>query len=351
MRQSVFLLWFVVVTACMEPEVISTSSLEIPAQAVAVKPKENRLQESKTWDPYENVEQRCEAELSECQEDKDCKAVVHPSGKKLKCVKPYWGTQKVCSPGWSNRIERAWRKDRLAIIVEELSGPPELSKFLWTIYSRETTGRPWKRHRLNGDIRFAHSQWYKQHRRYGWAVAKNKKNELAWVKPCKELPQGEREDRSVTKCRFTEPSPFFKQRHRWEYGLGPYGQTAALWTATWDPQAPPEILCGEVEATETYLRGARRAWKKLRGGITCNGQLYRPEPTWEDLHRAVSGGKLCPGKKGSPDFRRRARYWKLNPDQRVTLKMLGQPMKRDEQNIQAMGIYALLNGVLPAPPS
>jgi len=337
------------VLGCSEPAVVTPTPI-VPASAPYTTPKTERsIERVVTWDPYANAEQRCEAPLAECKQDKDCKDVLHPSGKDLKCVQPHWGTQKVCSPGWSNRVERRWRQDRLAVVVDEIGGSPELSKFLWIVYSRETTGRPWKRHRLSGDIRFANSQWYKQHRKYGWAVAKNKKNEFAWVKPCRDLPTGDREDRSVTKCRYTEPSPHFRDRKRWGYGLGPYGQTAAIWTAVWDPQAPPEILCGEVESTETYRRGARRVWKKLAGGVMCSGKLYKPQPTWEDIHRAVSGGKLCPGKKGSPDFRRRAKHWGLDPDQRVTLKMLGEPLPRDEQNVRAVGIYALLDGMLPKP--
>jgi len=361
-RLWIILLFFVpwVEPACTDatasvPEIVSAPEVPVAAFATPQEEPPQELVVAKPWNPYANTKRLCEPPRALCETAKDCKGVFHPSGKKLKCVKAYWGA-KICSPGWSNRQERNWRRDRLEYLVSEayFSGKQTnktttLSKFLWLVYMRETTGRPWKRHRLNGDIRFARTEWYRQQRRYGWAVGKDKRGDISWMTPCTKIPTKKGESKKISKCRDRTASRFYTQRSRWEYGLGPYGQNAALWTATWDPQAPPEILCGEVESTEAYLRGARRVWKKLRGGIRCGGKLYQPEVTWEILHRGIAGGKLCPAKKPSEGFRRRARKYGLNPDQRVSLSMLGKPIQREQQNLKALEIYALLNAFLPVP--
>ena len=365
-----FRLWIVLlfvttwtVPACMDATASATEIVslpKVPAEAFAIPLEEppKPVVVQVPWNPYAEAHKLCEPPTAFCETSKDCKKVFHPSGKKLKCIKRHkaYGGGKVCSPGWSNRAERKWRRDRLKYFVSEANFDGKtsrraetLSKFLWVVYARETTGRPWKRHRLNGDIRFAKTSWYRQQRRYGWAVGKDKHGEISWMTPCSKLPVLKDESRKTTKCREREPSKYFGNRTRWTYGLGPYGQNAALWTATWDPQAPPEILCGEVESTETYLRGARRSWKKLRGGIRCGSKRYQPEVTWEILHRAIAGGKLCPAKKPSEGFRRRARRYGLDPDQKVTLTMLGKPIDREHQNEEAVKLYALLNAFLPAP--
>jgi hypothetical protein len=305
--------------------------------------------------PYKDWASRCEPMdyARTCQVDADCKDVEHPADAVLECMQPWWSDAKVCSPGWSDRAERQWRRDRLKVIVKEqyfaltIAGLPQhkkrqwsaeskadaLSNFLWLVYARETTGRPWKRHRLNGDVKVAKTDWSRQAERYGWSATPTKDGTVQMA-PC-------------TDCE-ASPSPYYPYQTRWMFGLGPYGQIAPLWAATWDPQAPPEILCGEVEATETYLRGARRVWRKLRGGIQCDGELYQPDVTWEVIHRGVAGGKLCPG-KSSEDFRRRAQRLGLDPDQTVTLDMLGTPIPVASQNYQAQYLYALLDTELPPP--
>ena len=301
-------------------------------------------------DPYANWPQRCEPldKARLCETSKDCRDVYHPSGKPLKCVTRWRSEVRVCSPGWSDRTERKWRRERLRTLVhsqyfattqegwkggQARQRANKLSDFLWLVYKRETTARPWKRHRLDGDVKVARTDWFRQAERYGWS-AKQLKKGVVQMMPC-------------TDCK-TAPSPHYQNANRWAFGLGPYGQIASLWVATWDTQAPPEILCGEVESTETYLRGARRVWRKLRGGIQCNGNLYQPDVTWEVLHRGVAGGKLCPGKQ-SEKFRRRADRLGLDPDQKVTLSMLGEPINREQQNEVAIQLYALMDAALPTP--
>jgi hypothetical protein len=357
----VLLFLYFTVVACMDatasvPETVSVAPQAVEAFAVASpEVPEVEFSEPDPWDPYADAKLRCEPPKVLCETSKDCQGVYHPSNKRLKCVKAYWG-DKICSPGWSNRAERRWRRDRLETLVAEAyfdgkqsRKATDLSKFLWLVYMRETTGRPWKRHRLNGDIHFAKQAWYRQRYRYGWEVGLDKFGEPKWMLPCKDAPERSKESRSFKRCREREPSMAYKKRSRWAFGLGPYGQNAALWTMAWDRQAPPEILCGEVESTETYLRGARRVWRKLRGGIQCGGKLYQPTVTWEILHRAIAGGKLCPGKKPSAGFRRRAERYGLNPQGRVSLSMLGTPIEREEQNVRALALRSYLDGVLPVP--
>jgi hypothetical protein len=353
----------------------------VEAFAVAPSPTTKIRTTTTDHDPYAGWEARCEPDLALCQEDNDCKGVFHPSGKAMKCVKPHWSKQdkdgkwtKVCSPGWSNRKERQWRRDRLRQLVAyayfdeaevcfedtELAEQPRscqreskraeaLTRFLWTVYARETTGRPWKRHRLNGDIAMAKSEWYLQQRRYGFAIAKDRRGQISSVFACRSLSKKKGEPHWFDACRKKDPSPHYADQERWAYGLGPYAMNAALFTASWDPLAPPEILCGEVEPSEVYLRTARRVWRKLRGGITCKGKPYRPTVTWEVLHRGVSGGQLCPAKKPSDRFRAAARRVGLDPDQVVTLEMLGEPIRKENQNEVAAGMVAILDGSLPKP--
>ena len=328
-----------------------------------------------TVDPYAGWKLRCEPEVAVCRTNKDCEVVYHPAAKPLKCIKPWWSEQdekgnwtRVCSPGWSKRAERQWRRDRLRRFVmfayfgeigtcipdsrtmreqpwecqRERRKGDRLTKFLWTVYHRETTGRPWKRHRLNGDIRASRNAWERRSKRYGHAP----RTEKRYVREDGKLVKRD----MLVGVKFQPGgNPHYRQRWRWNYGLGPYGQNAALWVAGWDPMAPPEILCGEVESTESYLRGARRSWRKLRGGIKCDGELYRPQVTWEILHRAIAGGKLCPARSPSEGFRRRARKKGLDPDQVVTLAMLGRPVDRETQNKDATEYYSLINSALPAP--
>ena len=329
-----------------------------------------------TPEPYAGWKLRCEPEVALCRTNKDCDVVHHPAAKPLRCIKPWWSKQdekgnwtKVCSPGWSNRAERQWRRDRLRRFVmfayfdeigncipdsrtlreqpwecqRERRKGNRLTKFLWTVYHRETTGRPWKRHRLNGDIRLARDAWMSSGDRYGHTEVKEV---VQWRDRKGKLRKG----KHTIALKFTnEGNPYYRQRWRWNYGLGPYGQNAAFWVAAWDPMAPPEILCGEVESTESYLRGARRSWRKLRGGIKCGDKLYRPQVTWEILHRAIAGGKLCPARSPSEGFRRRARKKGLDPDQVVTLAMLGRPIDRETQTQDATEYYSLINSALPAP--
>ncbi len=145
-------------------------------------------------------------------------------------------------------------------------------------YDRETTRRPFKRHRLEADLRANRTSWFKQAPAYGWEAVVDEGGNFVTMDKAEE-----------------EASPHYGERHRWHYGLGPFGQNAAIYVRYWDTAAPPEVLCKEVEAVESYLRNARRVVKNLRNGIRCRGEYYENRaPTWEVVHRAASSGKSCP---------------------------------------------------------
>jgi hypothetical protein len=316
-----------------------------------------------------------------CKDDGDCAGLEHPVGHGLRCLHPWWakGNEdlKICAPGYAKKGERAWRKDRLREIVRqqyfnetehcvdddrpvhkqhwrcqnEWANAERLASFLWVPYLRETTARPWKRHRLNPDKVANEKAWVRQASRYGWKVET----------VCSNGKERCRSNMKVVKDYYPiseNANPHYGDIWRWEFGLGGLGQNAALWTGGWDTMAPPEILCREVEQFETYLRRARKVVADLANGIDCDGDVkkdyWNKSPTWVDVHRAASGGKVCPKtnasrKKFEDAFRHRAESAGLDPDEVVTLEMLGNPIERDGQNERAAEIYVQLEKKFPLP--
>lgn len=303
-----------------------------------------------TADPYAQWKSWCEPEqLTVCKTKRDCRGIEHPSGRPLKCVRPWYAERgsdyRVCSPGYSNRYERDHQRARLRELVRlQYSGEEELcaesgwqcgqrrrrgrnlASLLNMVAQRETTMRHWKRHRLNGDVAHARKAWSRTAKIYGHQRL---------------------EDGAV---RFNRGgNKHFPQQWRWEYGLGLYGMNASLFTRTWDPGAPPEVLCREVEATEAYLRSTRKAWRKLSGGINCDKEPGREwhgvagKPTWYDVHRYASGGQLCPSKRSKAKFEKRARRAGLEPFAPVALADLGVPIDRGDQNDTARLLAAQLD--------
>lgn len=310
-------------------------------------------------DPYEGWGNWCEPFDYErvCQTADDCRGIAHPARRDLRCVHPWYAKEnpdyRVCAPGYAGKLERIWRFNRLREIVRQqyfdetkhckLDGRPlheehwrcqqaaiqgdRLARFLWIGYRRETTGRPWKRHRLESDVRAAKTTWYEQAVEYGWSVAVDKAGEVASIKPATE-----------------HPNPHYTERHRWHFGLGPIGQNAALWVDDWDRQAPPEVLCRAVPAFEAYLRKARETLKVLRAGIRCSGQRYREtRPTWATIHRALNLGSICPPstdrhRAGLERFRTAAAAQDIDPDREIGIPDLGAPIPVDGQNDRAAEI-------------
>ena len=376
---------------------------EQSAQAMVVAPDpQQEIAMATPKDPYAGARSWCEPMEYDrsCREHADCAEIDHVAGRPLRCVRPWWarGTDtRVCAPGYANTTERAWRRARQRELVAQLyteevdvcpnwhwehrpgkkglfvrvfaNGLPihkqhwrcqsawrrgeKLSDFLWVPYLRETTARPWKRHRLSPDQRGSQRAWTRKAPSYGWSV------DLEWVRTGKK--------KGYYALRGAEPvknphNPHYGQMERWHFGLGSYGQSAANAVLTWDRYAPPEILCHEVEATEVYLRKARGAVRIFRGsGVDCDGVRYHgraikgetelDEPSWMDVHRVASGGKFCPTKSKAmgPGFRKRMKSVGLDPDEPVSLSMLGASLPKETQNERAKEVLDLLDQLLPSP--
>lgn len=325
-------------------------------------------------DPYEGWEGWCEPYDYEanCKTDADCEGIEHPAKRPLRCVQPWWAKGAdvhVCAPGYSGKKEQAWRLNRLRGITgeyfdegdfceegvgvgkqhwrcqERWRNAESLAKFLRLVALRETSYRPWKRHRLNPDQSANDRAYVRQAKRYGVEV------QLRCADGKKRCKSNMKIVDSITPIS-PDYNAHYEQQWRWHYGLGWYGQVSALHVATWDPQAPPEVLCREVVATESYLRSMRSNWQKLNSGVHCErgtpNEFVRQidNPTWLDLHHATAGGSTCPKSgwgKAETSFRKRAERVGLDPDQPVSLDMLGDPIDRATQNEVAQDIEAMLN--------
>jgi hypothetical protein len=140
------------------------------------------------------------------------------------------------------------------------------------------------------------------------------------------------------------------------YGL--FGMNSNYFTLLWDQSADPRVLCDPIVDILLYRRAAERALRKmLSGPIRCKGGDGESfdvvvEPTWGNIHRAVSGGKICPSKSEDRAatmrkyFNNRAARYGIDPDQPITLKMLGKEPTRgldgeewETQEEMVMGLW------------
>ena len=133
------------------------------------------------------------------------------------------------------------------------------------------------------------------------------------------------------------------------YGL--MGMNSNYFTLVWNKQADPRVLCDAIVDVLVYRRSAARMLRKISGNtIVCKDALgrqydYPAEATWQTLHRAVSGGKLCPSKHEDSAvmqelFRGRAARFGLDPDRPVSAKMLGrEPDGWGSQEAMVMGLW------------
>lgn len=286
-----------------------------------------RSQDRTTADGYQGAQAWCESPLAvHCKTNKDCRATSMPGSEPHRCVRPWWASKagkrkgkalrdkgidiKVCGAPWPSKREKQWRKARLGEIVAEIcSGPGcdarDLSAFLGHVAGRESTWRPWKAHRLNGDVRANESAWTLKAKRYGHEHLVVQRRTKAEVVGVKLLDGG---------------NPYYAAQDRWQ-GWGYYGQNAALFTGIEDPMAPPEILCREIESTDAYLARARSIVRKqLDLGI---------EPTWATVHYALGTGDLRPTTKSVEAFTKKAKRLGINGAARVTTRSFGRPLGPD----------------------
>jgi hypothetical protein len=179
---------------------------------------------------------------------------------------------------------------------------------------RESTWRPYKVHRLAGDVAANGRAWEKYAALYSG-------------------------------------NPAAREPGRWSAGRGYFGANAAAVLHVWDPLAIPEALCGEVESVIVHLRTARKRWQLLDHGTCCeaacddttpgiriehHGTSRNGGPSWYDMSMVNSGSEACPATKGRPlvvreGFVKRAKSRGLDAYGTVTLAMLGRDIGRDEQ--------------------
>lgn len=299
----------------------------IDPEKAPVVPAEPSQTDVRPVDPYAGWDNWCAPlERPGCQSAADCPPDPHRPGATQKCVRPGWARAenldyRVCVSAWPRRAERNWRVDRLGVFVAERCGRDcdrhSLLALLRLEAQKESSMRPWARHRLNPDREANRLGWHRHAARYGH---RTEGGQVVFD---------------------AGGNVHYRERDRWSTGLGYFGANAALHTATWDPAAPPEVLCLEVPATETWLRRARRARAKIASGIDCDGDGEREfhgtacgadqcEPSWYDIHNAVAAGKLCPASRKRQDaFVRRAQGVELDPYGPVRAEDLGQPIPTD----------------------
>ncbi len=294
-------------------------------------------------------------EKVECPDDP-----FHPG--KMRCVHPYWmqdPNTNVCAVNYPKRSERIWRKDRLEFVVDDRCDGGCDRRALTAMLSlealKESTWRPWIRHRLNPDHEANQRAHMTHAERYGHAVKQVDRM----------VPRGNREvKRTYDVLSYQDDgNPHYREPERWQYGLGLFGMNAAGFTFEWDDMAPPEVLCLEPVAVEAWLRRARRSHRKLVSGIDCDRDGVREfhgtgardgvqvgAPSWWDLHNAVNVGTLCPtSEERRRKFAARAERVDLDPMAPVAYEDLGIPVDDDSQNTWAGALLEQMERELPAP--
>ena len=310
--------------------------------AEVVQKRRLTLPRQHSGDGYAGAQSWCEPPtLRMCSEQADCAAVKLPGGHTAHCVRPYWASDdktKVCAAAWPGRRERRWREARLRGIAAEIcSGsrcrPSELGAFLSVVAKRESTLRPWKAHRLNGDVRANRVSWMVKAKKYGHEhVIERKKI------------RGQIRDVIVGVKLRKDGNRYYADEERWQ-GYGLFGQNSPLFVYLWDPEAPPEVLCREVEAVATYTERARIAAGKQRSlGIT---------PTWATVHAALAVGEVRPSQAAIERFRRQAKRVELDADAVVTPDSFGRSLGATvpARRLAAELLRARIDAVHPWPSS
>ncbi|MEZ4381684.1 MAG: hypothetical protein R3A79_10060 [Nannocystaceae bacterium] len=211
-------------------------------------------------------------------------------------------------------------------VAKRLGLHNDFRKFLALIALRESSYQAGLVHRLSPDLNASYVSWRKMSTRY-------------------------------------EDNPFADDPTLWQtYGL--FGMNSNYFTLLWDKSADPRVLCDPIVDVLLYRRAAVRALRKINSGaIRCkdaSGESFdiTLEPTWFNIHRAVSGGKICPSKHEDRAatmrkyFVARATRSGFDPDGVVTMKMLGkEPTESeegdawDDQERMVMGLWEEIEAI------
>lgn len=309
-------------------------------------------------------------------------------GVKLRCVRPYWAKSdeaKLCVSPFPPPAEQAWRRQRLRFIVGRFFGlegewwkrvstdhdavrAQRLYRFFRVIAGRESSYRPWKAHNLGPDVEGAGAAYYRAEKQgtysdnehfAGYRLlagpgTREGEMDFEFVENYKTYQEARDREAEILARNARWVTFVQKNEERWK-SFGYAGQTTAGFVAEVDPTAPPEVLCLEAFSFGAYMNRVQTFWAKLPRDYDCkdaHGHAYereklqlgeqakdgvretRRDRTWHVLHRGASGGSGCP--RDSADwlqthkgFARRARSKGLNPDQKVTRKMLGPKPTRE----------------------
>ena len=314
-------------------------------------------------------------------------------GVQLKCARPYWASTddpKRCAPPFPKKGEQTWRKERLRFLVGRLYGldgewwvnanTKHTSKWAHRFYrlmvmvaGRETSMRTWKSHNMSEDVEGASNAYYRHAKLGTYAGNEHFTGFRVLAGPgtragefvFEEIVHVEKRlDAKDIEAEILGRHPEWittiqMNSDRWR-SFGYAGQTTAGWIMEVDKMAPPEVLCLEAFSLETYVNRIRRTQRKLPRSYDCKdakGKKYvqwmlnsgkqkkdkvketRRDPTWHVLHRAASGGSMCPGESAEwlqthTGFAKRARAHRLDPDQIVKANQL--PTKKTPEELMVM---------------
>lgn len=136
--------------------------------------------------------------------------------------------------------------------VEALGGSPIYADYLIAVARRESSLRPWVRHKLAKDVNASRRAWRRlrhKHRAAG--------------------------------------NPWADDAERWgTFGL--FGMNANIHAPRLGPKTDPRELCRPAVSVRAYTLAARAALRKMRARGCVD------QPRLGDVHRAVQGGRACP---------------------------------------------------------
>jgi len=394
MRLLLLALSLLFVTAPNSTTSIQTVSVEVPdgvahhAESDLKSKSKPQLSTEPVSDPYAEHDNWCEdlyKMACECP-DRDPIICAKPkeacpldrTGTEQQCVRPKWARREgsnvyQCVPKWLNRSQQKVRRESLQVIVGEICEWPWWAHDLaeWGAANRMGDDPSRLCWRLKGGtkaLKQCKSKHWCQPDKLHKLLALVASRESTWQNQTthelnKDVEANQRAFAKAQKRGWYEDNPHFLNPDRWQRGYGWYGHNAALKVALWDKDAPPEILCRQVESTEVYLRNARdsfrKLWNKYGDSVERVYVVQSPNPggadekvkvkgvTWYDVHRAASSGKLSPEKviktrawskrrkkwmKVGFVIRARSRKVQLDPFETVMWEMLGEQIPVDRQN-------------------
>lgn len=181
----------------------------------------------------------------------------------------------------------------IGIVAREMGAEPKL---LWIWALRESSYRPYKRHRLNPDMEAAYSAW--QRFRYTESRERRYRDIMRTHSAKDGTDDFWKAKAGLKRISVYKDNPTYEAMWRWSTGYGLYGMQPIYHVKRWDPNAPPEILCDPVVATVTAVWAARQ----IRD--TCSSMGF--PGTYETVNRGYSSGHCKLRPSWAKYFRRRA---------------------------------------------